>query len=488
MEYSTHRITLDVAGQGTQASLSLRRGESGHRLEVCLTEEGIVYDISGDCYAMFVAGKSDGTQIFDTCTIENNVLCYEFGEQVTACPGKTDCEIRLYGENGLLLIAPKFSMFVEDAVLDEERVISSSDYSALTNLIRNVRDNAFNTITEVSATIENDSGTPSVTLEKQEAETGKELIFHFSGLKGEQGPRGEIGPRGEKGETGASGPQGIQGLIGETGEKGAKGDKGDKGDSGVYVGSGTVPEGFNVQIDPNGSAEEFVEEAPNDGKQYARKNKAWTEVTGGGGGGSTSVKVNNVQFDPVDGVVDIGDVVRDDSGKLDKTGGTMTGNLTLNNNLRFSGTAYITAGGETVFKSSGSGTELGNAGRLTTVLGSGTRPKYSDGNTSTDMALYSDLSGKADAPIIAQSLPPGGVLAVNTQYYLGTQSAVTITLPPNAAVGQEILVVFTSGATAATIICELPGFSFAPKANKTSWLKFSCYNSDGDWLVETKEG
>lgn len=41
---------------------------------------------------------------------------------------------------------------------------------------------------------------------------------------------------------------------GWTGEKGDKGDKGDQGVSGVYVGSGEMPEGYNVQIDPTGDA------------------------------------------------------------------------------------------------------------------------------------------------------------------------------------------------------------------------------------------
>lgn len=120
------------------------------------------------------------------------------------------------------------------------------------------------------------------------------------GDKGDSGERGEKGERGDKGETGDRGPQGLQGIQGErgvkgdTGEKGAKGDpftyadftqaqlaslkgdkgdrgdkgeKGDKGDqgaqgakgdkgeqgiSGVYVGGGEMPEGYNVQIDPNG--------------------------------------------------------------------------------------------------------------------------------------------------------------------------------------------------------------------------------------------
>ena len=38
-----------------------------------------------------------------------------------------------------------------------------------------------------------------------------------------------------------------------------KGDKGDKGDSGVYVGSGDMPEGYNVQIDPDGEAIDLYE-------------------------------------------------------------------------------------------------------------------------------------------------------------------------------------------------------------------------------------
>ncbi|MGN1082001.1 MAG: hypothetical protein ACI4SJ_00510 [Candidatus Avispirillum sp.] len=43
-------------------------------------------------------------------------------------------------------------------------------------------------------------------------------------------------------------------VIKATVEKGDKGEKGEKGDSGVYVGAGDMPEGYNVQIDPDGEA------------------------------------------------------------------------------------------------------------------------------------------------------------------------------------------------------------------------------------------
>ena len=59
-----------------------------------------------------------------------------------------------------------------------------------------------------------------------------------------------IGPQGPKGDTGATGPKGDPGKKGDTGATGPQ------GVSGVYVGSGDMPEGYNVQIDPSGTATE----------------------------------------------------------------------------------------------------------------------------------------------------------------------------------------------------------------------------------------
>lgn len=70
--------------------------------------------------------------------------------------------------------------------------------------------------------------------------------------RGEAGPTGPQGPKGEDGKDGAQGPQG------EKGEPGAQGPMGERGVSGVYVGSGEMPEGYNIQIDPNGDTPAFV--------------------------------------------------------------------------------------------------------------------------------------------------------------------------------------------------------------------------------------
>lgn len=74
------------------------------------------------------------------------------------------------------------------------------------------------------------SGEPGVVVDGDETEKIKfgDGVKHWNELSWWKGPKGEQGIQGEKGE------------------------QGDKGDSGVYVGSGDMPEGYNVQINPDG--------------------------------------------------------------------------------------------------------------------------------------------------------------------------------------------------------------------------------------------
>ena len=99
-------------------------------------------------------------------------------------------------------------------------------------------------------------------------ETGPQGPKGDQGIQGVQGPKGdtgETGPQGPKGDTGETGPQGpkgdqgIQGVQGPKGDTGETGPQGPKGDSGVYVGSGDIPDGYNVQIDPDGEATDLYD-------------------------------------------------------------------------------------------------------------------------------------------------------------------------------------------------------------------------------------
>ena len=70
-------------------------------------------------------------------------------------------------------------------------------------------------ISEVNATIDNNVGIPSITVDLGGTELNRTFTFNFKNIKGEQGIRGiqgEIGPQGIKGDTGNTGPKGDTGI------------------------------------------------------------------------------------------------------------------------------------------------------------------------------------------------------------------------------------------------------------------------------------
>lgn len=137
MERTEHKITLDVHKTVSTTSVSVKKGDTAHRLLIILSEGGYPYHIGEDCTAVFSAVKPDGTTIWNDCTISGDVVIYDFTEQTTAALGVTNCEIQIYDPNGALLTSASFLLFVEDGASNRSAVVSSDEFAMLQTMVAN---------------------------------------------------------------------------------------------------------------------------------------------------------------------------------------------------------------------------------------------------------------------------------------------------------------------------------------------------------------
>lgn len=190
MNYSIHRISLDIHDTASQVSISVKRNDSHRKIIATLTENGKPYAITEECRAEFNAktsGVVDYIPINVECTIENNTIQYVVSPSVTEEYGTKECEFKLYGADSALLTSPRFTIIVEDAIYNGDgETEGSGEVSVLASLITDVT----TLIDEVNTKLENGE---------------------FKGEKGDPGEKGDTGPQGEKGDTGPQGPQGEKG-------------------------------------------------------------------------------------------------------------------------------------------------------------------------------------------------------------------------------------------------------------------------------------
>ena len=97
------------------------------------------------------------------------------------------------------------------------------------------------------ATVDNNVGVPSVTVNKTGDESNATFTFNFKNIKGEQGVQG------------VQGPQGIRGEKGEKGDTGATGPKGEQGEQGPQGPAG--PAGADATITPAAAVEDLAPDA-----------------------------------------------------------------------------------------------------------------------------------------------------------------------------------------------------------------------------------
>ena len=126
MNRSTYRFTLDLQKHRSQMSIAVFQFDSAVRLCISLTDGGSPYLIKEGGRAIFYGMRSNNTPLIHNCMIDDTgVIIYDFNDQTAAEEGITHCNIRIYGNDGELISAPKF------IIVAEERLVSDADVEML---------------------------------------------------------------------------------------------------------------------------------------------------------------------------------------------------------------------------------------------------------------------------------------------------------------------------------------------------------------------
>ena len=87
MNYSKYRISLDIHDTNSQAMLNVKKDDNARKIFFSLTDGGRPYKIAEGCTAIFRAKKPDGTILYNSCTINDNVIEYTLTSQASASVG-----------------------------------------------------------------------------------------------------------------------------------------------------------------------------------------------------------------------------------------------------------------------------------------------------------------------------------------------------------------------------------------------------------------
>ena len=252
MNSSKYRFTLDMHMAQSQVSLPIVLNDTARQFYISLADGGKIYHIADGCLAVLRIERPTGTYIEQFCPIEDNTnIVYDFALNTNTAiiEGLHECEVTLYGPDGGVVTTARFTMVVDARVVNSDNII----------------------VTDASWTM-----IDNIAVEEAKRQDGfkKAVADVEAAIDGIDDAINEIVPP----RIGENGNWFVRGE--DTGVQA-------QGKSGVYVGSGEMPDGYNVQVDPEGSEIDSLVVSVNGVKPDESGN-----VEIGAGGGVSTEEIN----------------------------------------------------------------------------------------------------------------------------------------------------------------------------------------------------
>lgn len=136
----TRRLNLDIGKPGQQDAMYARRGDTRIYCVLAAFRDGAEeVTIPASASVLLTSTKPDGTVLTLEGKPENGCAKVYLSVQALTAAGIVTNQLRIINPDGSDLYSPSFDVIVEDGVLPEDVVLSSSDFNALTLLYQQVR-------------------------------------------------------------------------------------------------------------------------------------------------------------------------------------------------------------------------------------------------------------------------------------------------------------------------------------------------------------
>ena len=234
----SQNISCDIYTQKAD-TIHYVQGEKGREIKFSFinsaTSDNV--DLTGLTVSIHIL-KSDGNFTIDTLTHGSEYATYTLTENDCIVGGMGVYDLSISDANTIIYTAHGDYIGDNKAVADgtvnsvsiaygvpfpegfQEKLIAGANITIVDNVISSTGGGSSTDDITASATVDANTGTPSVVVTKTTSGDDINFDFAFHNLKGVQGAQG---PQGETGATGATGPQGPQG---ETGAQGPQGNPG----------------------------------------------------------------------------------------------------------------------------------------------------------------------------------------------------------------------------------------------------------------------
>lgn len=394
------------------SNIALGKQGENNATKICLPKKEFEL-FSGGTFSLLAQRETDAAPYPVVITDDDNYVYWSVSSSDTAIAGVGTAELRL--TIGTTIVKSiTYTTYTIEAIGD-----GSTPPAPYVSWVTSVLA-AADAIENMSATasVSNTIGTPSVVVTKTTVSGHENFDFAFSNIKGAKGDAGSLGSvtASVDGNTGTpsvvvtydgnNADFAFKNLKGATGQQGQRGQDGAKGDDGVSVTSATINGNGHLIITlSNGNTIDCGVAKGSDGQAGANGKSAYQYAVDGGYTGteqqftSDLVAISSKYTFPNGGIPKT-DLANGVKSSLDKADTALQEHQSLS--------AYRTSSAQDI---------IDNA--------------------------------KKDKPLIKTTMD--AVATVNTEYYLGTQTSVSVTLPSTASAGQSISVVFYSGSTATTL-------------------------------------